>query len=409
MTGTVIRRGTNSFRLMVSAGFDGNKKRQRLTRTVKASSPKEAEKQLALFIAEIEKGNLAQSKGMTVSQLWDYWKTNYASQNLETTSLVFYENKWPRIKTALGNIRLDRLEPKHVQCFYMNLQEIGVKHVQQTKSDAKEGKEKPLKSLSATTVRQYHTVLSALFSRAVKWGFMNYNICERCTPPKAATIEKEVYSIEQTGSFLAAMESEETHHRLQVMLALTTGLRNEELFGLRWSDIEGNILHVRQCRIYLGAKHGVVTKVPKNKGSRRDLTIDEEVSALLKKHKAEESAKRLKLGNLWKGSDLVFTTWNGADGHPQSFRTYLARFTNKNDLPPISPHNFRHMAATYLINKGTDIRTVSGKLGHSKSSTTMNIYSHLLIKAETATATTMTGILAEARQSHQDKKKTGTK
>ena len=118
MTGTVIKRGINSYRLMVSAGFDGNKKRQRLTRTVKASSPKEAEKLLAAFIVDIEKGNSAQSKGMTVADLWIYWNENYAMQNLELTSIVFYANKWPRIRQALGNIRLDRLEPKHVQCFY---------------------------------------------------------------------------------------------------------------------------------------------------------------------------------------------------------------------------------------------------------------------------------------------------
>jgi integrase len=79
-----------------------------------------------------------------------------------------------------------------------------------------------------------------------------------------------------------------------------------------------------------------------------------------------------------------------------SINTWLKKFTQANGLPPISAHSFRHMSATYLIASGTDIRTVSGKLGHSQTSTTMNIYAHLLKSAEAETASTMENILQQA-------------
>ena len=413
MRGSIERRGPNSFRLVVSNGIDSSGKQNKLTKLFKtdetmteAAKLKAADMALSEFKSEINRGNQAQSKGKTLDQLWQYWLSNYAKDNLAQTSLVFYANLYPRIKAALGNMRIDRIKPEHVQQFYKNLGEVGVKCTQQKKGD-KEGK--PPEKLSSCMIRQYHTALSQLFNHAVRWDFMNSNPCSRVTPPKARPKEKPVYSFEETGAMLQALESEEVHHQLQVLMTLTTGIRNEELFGLRWSDIDGATIHIRQCRVYLGKDIGTITKEPKNTGSIRDITIDDEILSLLKKHKANEATQQLKLGSLWKNTPLVFSTWDGDGAHPQSFRSFLNRFTKKHNLPKLSPHVFRHMAASFMINKGTDIRTVSGKLGHTKTSTTMNTYSHLIIKSEPLTTQTMTSVIAEARQAHQDNKKIGTK
>ena len=76
--------------------------------------------------------------------------------------------------------------------------------------------------------------------------------------------------------------------------------------------------------------------------------------------------------------------------------TWLRRFVKAHDLPKISPHSFRHMAATYLITAGVDLRTVAGKLGHANSTTTQLVYSHLLRQAEYETADVMDGILQDS-------------
>ena len=187
MKGSIERRGPNSFRLVVSTGVDGGGKQIKLTRLFKTDAGltesaklKAADGALAEFKVDIKKGNTAQSKGMTVAGLWSYWLEHYAHKNLEETTVAYYENMWPRIKQALGGIRLDRVEPKHIQAFLKNLAEPGVKVVQKKKAaDPVEGqtnapahestsepeqiepvpeqKEAPLAKLSPTTIRKYHT------------------------------------------------------------------------------------------------------------------------------------------------------------------------------------------------------------------------------------------------------------
>lgn len=427
MSGSIERRGENSFRLIISAGVDGTGKQIKRTRLFKtdaglteAAKIKAADGALAEFTVDVKKGNMAQSKGMTIGDLWEYWLEHYARKNLEETTITYYENMWPRIKKALGSMRIDRIEPKHIQAFLKNLAEPGIKKVPQKKTappadqmdtaSEPEQKEKPPAKLSPVTIRKYHAVLSGMFSKAVKWRLMNYNPATYTEASKAPIKTKKIYDLETTGRFLEALEAEETRHKLMVMLALSAGLRREEIFGLRWGDIEDNVLSIRQARVVVGNK--VVTKEPKTRASVRSVSVPAEVAALIKKHKAEEAAKQLKNGEGWKKNDLVFTTWDGEALHPQSMNNFLRRFCDANDLPRIQPHAFRHMAGTFLITSGTDYRTVSGKLGHSRASITMNTYAHLLKSAEQETASTMSTILANARtqaRESAEKKKAQTK
>lgn len=332
MKGSIEKRG-NSFRLVVSTGVDGEGKQIKLYRTIRTTDRKEAETQLAVFIADIQKGNSAQSKGMTVAALWEYWLEHYAENNLEDTTIQYYKDMWPRIKQAIGNMRLDRIEPKHIQAFLKNLAEPGIKKVQQ-KKDATE--EKAPAKLSPITIKKYLAVISGMFEKAVKWRFMDYNPCKHVEAPKAQPKQKQIYDLETTGKFLQALDGEETRHQLMVLLALTAGLRREEIFGLRWCDIEENIISIRQARVVAGTQ--IITKTPKTNSSMRSVSIPAELVALIKKHSAEEAAKRLKKGKEWKGkdkadNDLIFTTYDGSDLHPQSMNNFLRRFCDENNLP----------------------------------------------------------------------------
>jgi len=408
MKGSIEKRGENSYRLVVSTGVDGTGKQVKLTRLFKtddgmtdADKRKEAETALAEFITDIRKGNTAQSKGMTVSGLWVYWQENYAVHNLEDTSLFYYRQLWPRIEKALGNSRLDRIQPRHVQSFMKNLAEPGIKKASRKKNKpAGETKIAPASSLSPATMRKYHALLQSIFTKAVQWRLMDYNPCAHTSPPRAAQKEKAIYDVETTGKFLSEMEGEETAFRLMVMLAFTAGLRREEIFGLRWTDIDEANLSIRQARVCIGKQ--VVTKQPKTSSSRRSVSVPAEVATLIKRHSAQEAAKKLQAGKSWQGSDLVFTNKDGSALHPQTMNNFLKQFCKIKGLPQISPHAFRHMNATFLIASGTDYRTVSGKLGHRNTTITMNLYSHLLKSAEQETANTMTGIIATAKQQAKD-------
>ena len=407
MKGSIEKRGPNSYRLVVSVGVDGSGKQEKLTRLFKPGETlsdfekqKAAETALAEFITDIKKGKSAQSKGFNVDELFTYWMDNYVTSNLEETTKIYYENMRPRIKKGIGSMRLDQVQPKHIQSFLKNLAEPGIKQTQHKK----DAKEKPPEKLSPTTVKKYHAVLSGLFDYGVKMRMMDYNPVEHVTAPKGQAKEKSIIDLETTGRFLLIMESEEVRHQLMVNLALTAGLRREEIFGLRWIDVDDSTLHIRKARVVAGTT--IVTKEPKTKTSRRSVSIPPNVVALFKRHSAKEAAKQLKKGEAWKKSEFVFTTHDGDDLHPQSFNNYLTRLCKANNLPPISPHAIRHSMGTLLNDAGVDIATISKKMGHSRISVTTDVYIHARKSAEQESANTIAAILESCKQLAKDAEET---
>ena len=413
----IEKRGDTSWRLTVYDGYDGNGQQIRYRKTVTAANISEAKKLYKLFAADVQRGNVAKSGKMTLTQFYEFWKENHALKNHEISTIAYNDQLFTRVKTALGHKKIASIEPKHLLSFYKNLSEPGIKKVQKKKGEksqpteeseidspnddtstalgstdetAKDAPKEPLPALASSTVRKYHTLISSLLEKAVKWGLLPYNAAKRVEPPKNDSKPKVIYNPEMLGTFLNVLETEELKHRLWILLALAGGLRREEVFGLEWKnvDFETGTLALEQVSIYV-AGQGTLTKGPKNKSSRRNVSLPVSTMVLLEQYKADQTKAENKLGTKWIKTDRIFTRWNGGSAHPQSFNTWLTRFCKEKNLPHITPHAFRHMAATYLIAGGTDIRTVSGKLGHSKSSTTLNIYSHLVKSAEAETATTM--------------------
>jgi integrase len=417
----IEKRGGNSWRLTVCDGYDGNGQQIRHRKTVKATNITEARKLYNLFAADVQHGNVAKSGKMSLTQFYEFWKENHALKNHEISTIAYNDQLFTRIKTALGHKKIASIEPKHLLAFYKNLSEPGIKKVQTKKGEksqstdenevdspngissttpcvsdrtTKNTSKKPLPALASSTVRKYHTLISSLLEKAVKWGLLPYNAAKRVEPPKNDAKPKSIYDPELLGSFLNVLETEDLKHRLWILLALAGGLRREEVFGLEWKNVnfETGTLTLEQVSIYV-AGQGTLTKGPKNKSSRRNVSLPPSTMILLAEYKAEQAKAENKLGSKWIKTGRIFTRWNGGNAHPQSFNTWLTRFCKEKSLPHITPHSLRHMAATYLIAGGTDIRTVSGKLGHSKSSTTLNIYSHLVKSAEAETATTMESFL----------------
>jgi integrase len=278
------------------------------------------------------------------------------------------------------------------------------------------GTTKGKSQLAANTIHKYHRLLNILFNRAVKWGLASCNPCERTDPPKFERHQQEIYDEETTGKFLILLEDEEVKYRAMTLITLSTGCRRGETLGLQWHHInfDTNTINIEQAGQYLPGE-GIFKKDPKTQSSKRTVTIPEIITVLLKKHKADQSARRLKLGTKktggkWEGAesaddDFVFTTWNGKQVHPDSMNTWLRKLITKHELPPLTPKSFRHMAATYLITSGTDIRTVAGKLGHANSTTTTVVYSHLVKSAEKETADKMHDYIKQATEKAKEKQK----
>ena len=401
--GSIQRTGEQSFKLVVCAGTGEDGRRIRKTKTVKVAGKtveaqeRNARRQLALFIAEVEQGKVSSGGSINLHNFYQYWKENYALRNHEKTTIAYNDFLFQRIDAALGHKKIKDITPQHILLFMKNLAEPGVK-IDVNASRRKIPIAPENKTLSISSVRKHISLLNTLLAHAVRWNMLPYNPCTRIALPKAARKRPKIYDEATLRRFLELLAEEETKHQLLVSLALTGGLRRQEIFGLRWQDVNFQAHTVCICQASFYISGTLALKSPKSHSSNRTISLPDSCMALLKKHQEEQTERINRLGDKWVDTGLVFTKWNGTQAHLQTFINWLKRFTEAHNLPHITPHNFRHMNATYLIAAGTDVRTVAGKLGHAQTSTTVNIYAQLLQSAEQETAQTMESFLQDLRQ-----------
>jgi len=271
MAGYYEKTKSGKYRLFVSAGTGPGGKRKRLTKTVEAKSDREAEKLLAQFVAEVEKGQYIEPGKLTFAEFVNRWLRDYGEVKLEPKTLHRYKEILGRVLEAMGHLRIDQIRPLHLVEFYQNLREEGIR------KDGREGR------LSEDTVLYHHKVISSIFNKAVKWGVVAVNPASKVDPPKSEGNQPAVYDEKQTAALLAALDEEPLKYKVIVILALATGLRRGELMGLEWPDVdfENNTITVNKASQYL-PKKGTFTKGPKTKSSNRKIAVPESVMTLLK-------------------------------------------------------------------------------------------------------------------------------
>lgn len=188
------------------------------------------------------------------------------------------------------------------------------------------------------------------------------------------------YTAEQFKSFITYAKSQcnslnDWGYYIFFNIAFYTGMRKGEINALKWTDIEGNILHVRRSVNLKQKGVSVVETPPKNKTSYRDLQMPKQLIEILEEHKKRQ--KTLKTF-----SD-DFRICGGvkclSDTSISNFNRKCARDT---ELPHIRIHDFRHTHATLLINEGINIQEIARRLGHSKVEQTWNTYAHLYPREE---------------------------
>lgn len=164
---------------------------------------------------------------------------------------------------------------------------------------------------------------------------------------------------------------------------MITGCRRGEITGLKWNKIdwEDNQIKIDGTILY-STDIGVYEGTPKTESSNRFIKVPLETMELLREYETWFDAEKEKMGDRWTNSNYVFVQENGSPMHPDSINKWLNKFTEKHGLPHINPHAFRHTHASILYFSGVDSVSISKRLGHSKVSTTGDIYSHLMKEAE---------------------------
>ncbi|MBT9260205.1 MAG: site-specific integrase [Clostridiales bacterium] len=230
--------------------------------------------------------------------------------------------------------------------------------------------------MSANTVRIIHAILHKALAQGVKWGLSARNPAEAVDRPRIQRREMPTLSAAEVHAFLAAAK-EDRLYALYV-LAITTGMRQGELLGLRWGDVDlkAGRLYVRRQLVWLRNVEPTLSE-PKTAKGRRTVELPGLAVEALRQHRKQQAKERLLAGPAWRDQDLVFTTQLGTPIHPSNLRTRSFQpLLKKAGLPLIRFHDLRHTHASLLLAAGVHPKLVQERLGHATVGITLDVYSH---------------------------------
>ncbi len=350
-------------------------------RYIYGKTKSEVRRKLAMAIADRDAGLVYDDGGMNLGRYLDEW--------LRATEGTIREGTWRQyetiarlhIKPTLGSVRLSALDPLRVQALY--------------RAKLDEG-------LSSRRVQYVHATLHRALVMAVKWRLIASNVCASVNPPRPQKKEMRPLDVGQVHALLRAAHG----GRLEALyvLAITSGMRQGELLGLSWRDIDlrRGRAHVRRTLVHwMGAPR---FGEPKNARSRRCVALAPQAVAALKTHR-----ERQRFVGVYADDGLVFCTSSGRPISPtnlykQSFRPLLERA----NLPHMRFHDLRHTCATLLLGKGVHPKIVQELLGHSSIRLTMDTYSHFLPDMQDAAADAMRDALDEPPEDTNRRRENGT-
>lgn len=256
--------------------------------------------------------------------------------------------------------------------------------------------------LSEKTVQEHHRLISTILAQAEKEMLIPYNPAEKVVNKPKSERKQEVnyFELSDLERIRSCLDNEPLKWRVITNLLIVTGCRRGEIAGLKWSAVnfERQELHICNNLLY-SQTLGVYEDTTKTVTSDRIIKLPNETMSLLEEYKQHWEEYRIICGSSWnsfvlikdgKGkehtqkADFLFVREYGNKAgypmHPDSITDWLKKFSDKNGLPHINPHAFRHTLASVLCLNGVDMTTISKWLGHKSVSTTMNIYEHILDK-----------------------------
>ena len=304
----------------------------------------EVTRRLAAAQADQAKGLPVAAEKQTVEQYLSSWLEVMKNQ-LDSSSFRRYQNQVRlHLVPALGSIKLAHLTAQQIQLFYT----------------------RKVESLSPNTVRHIHAVFHHALKEAVRLSLLPRNPADLVRIPRAARRETQTLTEQQMTTLLASL-TEDRFFALYA-LALTTGMREGELLGLRWQDIDWRqrLLHVTQAvqegqNIATGKKRYQLAE-PKTR--RHPVALSEYAITALLAHQQRQVEERALVGAAWHQEDLVFPNAVGQMMLPSTLYRQFQRRLKNAGIAPIRFHDLRHTIATLLLSRGVNVKLVSEMLGH---------------------------------------------
>lgn len=303
------------------------------------------------------------------------------NEKIRANTLYTYESyAVNHIYPHLGHIRLNKLTTNHIQRFYNHLYKNG-------KLNSKGGR-------SPKTVDRIHALISGSLNKAIDAGILSKNVAKGTDRMEYEENTIPPFKVEGVRKIMKYAKDEWIYPA--IVLDVYTGLRRSELLGIQWSDVdfEKKVIHiVKGFTMQPDRKTGIVKhdfSNPKTRKSKRDVPIDDDIVALLRKRKLRQDEIALSVGKgEYNPKNLVFAKKDGSPTTPSSFSTAFKRIMklaglSGDDLKG-GIHRLRHSFVTFSLRDNAKIENVQKMMGHSTPTTTLNIYREVSIEDKVET------------------------
>jgi len=354
MRGSIRSKGKNSWQLQIYTGPGSDGKPRRHFETVKGRKG-DAQRRLTELLASLDKGVYTLPGRLTVAEHLNQWLSGYVSTNCSQRTFDGYQSIIEaHLVPALGHVQLKNLQPQIIQAYYGRACE----------------------KLSARTVHHQHRVLSQSLKFAVRQGYLGRNPCELVDPPKARDKVMRALTPAEVETLLDRVK--DNRYYPVIYAALSTGLRQAELLGLRWRDIELDMMSISISQVLYKRRGVYQFKEPKTSHSRRRVATTPKLALFLKQYRAERENLYLELGQILSLDSLVFGTPEGKPFNPSVLSHDFGRMVKRMGLEGVRFHDLRHTFASLMLLRGAKPKVISEALGHASVAFTMDVYSHII-------------------------------
>ena len=284
------------------------------------------------------------------SWLEGYVKTNCSQRTQDGYQSIIERHLIP----SLGHLQLRKLQPEMIEAYYG----------------------KACETLSARTVQHHHRLLSEALKHAEGRGHIGRNPCSLASAPSPRKRVMRTLTPAEVETMLIRAEGNQFYP--VIYTAVSTGLRQAELLGLRWRDVDLDGLSLSVSQVLYKRGGVCIFKEPKTKGSARRVNMTPKLALYLRQYKAQREVIYLERGKILGLDDLVFASEKGKPLDPCTCTHNFARIARRAGLDGVRFHDLRHTFASIMLMKGAPAKVISECLGHASVAFTMDVYSHLI-------------------------------
>jgi len=354
MIGSIRKRGKNSWQIQIYTGKGPDGKPKRHLETIRGRKG-DAQKRLTELLASLDKGVYTPPGKLTLADLLNQWlqgyvKTNCSIRTLDAIQSIAEHHLIP----ALGHIQLKQLQPSMIQSYYSQACE----------------------KLSARSVHYHHRILKQALKYAVRQGYLGRNPCDLVDPPSPKG--KPMRTLTQSEVQDLLITAQDNYYYPVVYTAVSTGLRQAELLGLRWRDIDLASRSISVNRVLYKRRGICQFNEPKTDHSRRRVSMTSKLAGFMGEYRLDCERLYHQLGKTTTLDDLVFANIEGNPIDPSSLSHTFAKIVKRARLENVRFHDLRHTFASLMLLRGAKPKVISEALGHASVAFTMDVYSHII-------------------------------